>query len=161
MIRGLLLCALALAAGCALVPPPPVPDYHVRIETVTGWGSGALVDSTTVLTVGHVVSGLDPFFPVWVLRGRQRRRAYVSEETRGHTGTIEPVVRLKLRRPLEVGEVALRPLRPGDSGTPIVGKGGAIVGLISGWGTHTKWLGRRGHTLIGTPVDPVVDRGEE
>lgn len=159
MTRAALLLALALVAGCVAVAPEPVPDYHVRIDTVTGWGSGALVDSTTVLTVGHVVDRVDEFCPIYVYRGRERRRAYVSERSRGSTQTIEPVVRLKLTKPLSVGPVALRRIAKGDSGTPVLGKGGAIVGFISGWaGPSYKWAGRTGSLYVVTPCEPMLYR---
>lgn len=152
-MRALVLLAV-LAAGCASTSG--VPDYQVRIETSERYGHGVLLDERHVLTVHHVApSATDTYF---VSKARQhvpgqRRRAYQVRSGRviryfGFGDSAEPLALLRLDKALPADVYPkLRPVEPGDSGSPILGKQGILIGLVSMMGRNG-----RGLIVIGTVV---------
>ena len=143
MPRLALLLALLLAlSGCTTTwgryGAEATPDYQVKIETSEGTGVGVLTSPNTVVTVEHVVKLEDPESPrkITVHRGREKR-CVKSQRKLKRKGGIEFLVELTLCDPLEIVDPPfLRPMRPGDSGSPILGRDGEVIGFVYGYSTN-------------------------
>lgn len=159
-MRLLALVVCVALSGCAAVTP----DWHVRIDSWYdgrhAYGHGILVDSTHVLTVQHVAPGPRDYKVSRAnLHGTRREDVIRHVEAYyqgGYTqGSVEAFSVLRLRKPMFCEEwPELRSIEPGDSGGPILGKRGAVVGLITGYSVGVFSPGR---TLLGTngPRGPV------
>lgn len=120
-----------------------------------GWyrGWGVAIDERRVVTPAHVVGGADHVLArqVWVDgSGRVRRRGrWRRAEVIGHgpAERVEPLAALVVYgerlEPAELGA-----LQPGDSGTPVYGAGGEVIGLL--WGDGADPHGRP--VLVAVPV---------
>lgn len=171
-----LACALvalvSVASGCAT---STAPDFEVRIDSdykhkregdgelvdAHSYGHGILIDERHVLTVAHVAPGPRRYR---VSRAsahgpRGSRVSYVSATYLGtfrQGASVEPLVVLRLSRKMPCSLYPeVRGIEPGDSGSPIYGKRGAVVGLITGY-TEGGWIGP-GRTILGTnaPNGPI------
>lgn len=165
MTRIALLVLAALSAGCSITTAP---DFQVRIDSAflvdgkypaKSFGHGILIDERTVLTVRHVAPDASRTYVVsrasWqgphLKRIRFRRAHYAGQFAAGFS--IEPLSVLRLSKPMHCEAYPeLRGIEAGDSGSPILGKRGAVVGLITG---HSPMFG--GRTILGTngPSGPV------
>ena len=139
MIRFAALLALALAlCGCA--GAGTAPDFQVRIDVVAdtesmGYGHGVLVDSRTVVTVAHVVGGEGNYYASRANRVPKPRRVRARfVRIIGLGSSVEPLSVLRLDEPMYCARYPeLRGVEPGDSGSPIMGKRGAVIGFVHGY----------------------------
>ena len=132
-----------------------------------GYGHGVMVDSETVVTVAHVAEGAN-HGTIRVSRasehhGSLRRILYVRGEV-SHpfrmAHSVEHLVVIKLEGALPCKRYPkFRSIEPGDSGSPILGKGGDVVGLVTGYKHNVFFMGKftPGRTIVGTngPMGPV------
>lgn len=144
-LATLLLCVSVLA-GCVSAGYEP----HVRVTTVegrqgTGYGHGVLIDSTHVLTVLHVAADAEGSITLGdgvrlvvsratAHRANLVRVRYVKAKIVRVIANMsyEPLVLLELEEPMWCPEYpSFRPIRPGDSGSPILGTNGDLIGFVS------------------------------
>lgn len=174
-----LLTALALFTGCASTSA----DWHVRLDAVgedgegLGYGHGVLIDSSTVVTVEHVAEGeAIGHFRVSrasVHHAATRRIRYVKAKVSHYLSggnSVERLAVLKLASPMTCDVYPkMRSIEKGDSGSPIMGKRGEVIGLVTGYRSSVYFMGRitRGRTIFGTngpmgpiPRDPVTTEAE-
>ena len=155
------ICALALS-GCTAASP----DYHVRIDTPgMGYGHGILIGPSTVVTVEHVAPVTSVTYKVSRAsrhKNGQRPIRYVKAERVRRFGgsSAEPLVVLRLKTPMACTEYPeFRNVEPGDSGSPILGKRGEVIGLVSGMKRRFFFVERPvfSWAIIGTngPIGPV------
>lgn len=176
-MRFLALVAVALlTSGCLSAAP----DYHVRIDIFQdgkkadglGYGHGILVDSRHVVTVDHVAPGDHLTYQVSRARlhhthlGKIRyvKARWVGKF--GHGRSVETLSVLRLSKSMDCDIFPeFRGVEPGDSGSPILGKRGEVIGLVSARIGPFFFMGqpRHGKSIIGTngPVGPVPYRKEE
>lgn len=163
---ALVLCALLW--GCA----GGAPDYQVRIDATDkvahGYGHGILIDSRHVATVEHVAPRRDLDYRVSradLHRGSHRRIRYIKAKLVGFYGTkrrtVERLSVLRLSKPMWCAEFPkFRNVEAGDSGSPILGKRGEVVGLVTGFKPQMFFMGRfiPGPSIVGSngPVGPVL-----
>ena len=153
---ALLALSTLLLSGCV----SGLPDFHVRIDSMgtgvesNGYGHGVLVDSRTLVTVAHVVDKPGRYLVSRAsLHGTTRRRIrYIRAR---YTGTfnlgrsVEGLSVLTLDHSMHCDRFAeLRGIEPGDSGSPILGKRGEVVGLITGYVQNNPFF--PGRTILGT-----------
>ena len=171
-----LLAAVALTSGCLHASP----DYHVRIDVYEkgkkrdglGFGHGILVDARHVVTVNHVAPGAKYTYHVSraYLHGYHLSKIrYIKATFVGSFGqdrSVETLSVLRLSKPMHC-EIfpEFRMVEEGDSGSPILGKRGEVIGLVTGRIGPFVFIGqvRHGNSIIGTngPVGPVPFRKEE
>lgn len=173
-MRALVLAALvslSLLTGC--VSGGTAPDYQVRIDEVVGnnslgYGHGVLIDSRTVVTVAHVGKASEEGSEFYVSRAAShvnnggkvryiRARRVVSFNDRD---SAEALVVFTLDKSMSADVYPkFRNVAKGDSGSPILGARGEVVGLVSGV-QMVPFLGDfriRGPSVVGTngPFGPV------
>lgn len=166
MSRLAMLAVLALSlSGC--MGAGTAPDFQVRIDIVRdakesiGFGHGVLIDKRTVVTVAHV-GGKEADYYVSRANGAPKPR-YVKAHfvgLFGSTVSVEPLAVLRLDESMYCSRYPeLRGVEPGDSGSPILGKRGAVIGFVHGYieGFFT------GRTIMGVngPIGPLVGKKEE
>lgn len=153
-LLALLALALLPLTGCV---SGGVADFHVRIDSMSsgaesdGYGHGILVDSHTLVTVAHVVNKPGRYL---VSRARYAGNApryvkarYVGTFNAGRS--VEALSVLRLDKGMICSRYAkLRGIEAGDSGSPIIGKRGEVVGLITGYVQNNPFF--RGRTILGT-----------
>ena len=156
----LLILFVPSLAGCA---SGGTPDFDVRIDSefmkdgkkVNTYGHGILIDEHHVVTVNHVAPGKRIRYMVSRasvhVTGHKRRIRYIRARylgSFGHGQSIEPLSVLRLDSAMSCDAFPeFRGIEPGDSGSPILGKRGEVVGLITGYTQNMFYPGR---TILGT-----------
>jgi len=162
-MRILALIALALLPLTGCVSGSTAPDFHVRIDFMVGedgngYGHGILLDAHTVVTVHHVAPDDGHYLVSRAAYAGNAPRYVRADYVRsyGVGRSFEPLTVLKLRKGMSCSTYPeFRGIEPGDSGSPIMGKRGAVVGLISGYVQNNPFF--LGRTSLGTngPVGPT------
>lgn len=140
---ALLATLLSVAGGCvsgAYEPHVRVSTFRVADKSGHSFGHGVLLSPRRVLTVDHVVPDDLSELILAVSRADSHRanaqqpryvRARVLRRLANPHG-YEGLVLLDLAEPIACPEYPrTRPLAPGDSGSPVLGARGEVVGLIS------------------------------
>lgn len=156
-MRALALLAFLLLPMTGCVMGSTAPDFQVRIDTMKGsesrgYGQGILIDAHTVVTVAHVVNKPGRYLVsrASAHEGTKRRVRHIKARFLGlfsQGRSVEPLSVLVLEKGMWCSKYPeFRPVEPGDSGSPIMGKRGAVVGLITG---HFRGI-FPGRTILGT-----------